>query len=412
MYNKKNINTTNKTNTKKEFPKKNVVSKKVPVAAKPFADDSLNKAQAFFEKKLKSNEKTEQQFFRKLDRQKGILPSDNPKKPFDKTVSDSTKEYSPVKKPYPKKTTEDTKYNKNNIISDEEKRPYNTKEKNTKNTYAPRNPKAKQQFKSNEIKPTPDGNIFKSLSKTAKTLPTSKREETKMPLNKYIAHAGICGRRDAAELIKKGDVKVNGVVLREPGYKVQANDVIIYQGKELKNIEKSVYYLLNKPKGFITTTEDERDRKTVLDLMHTVEERIFPVGRLDRATTGLILLTNDGDLSQKLAHPKNGVKKVYQVLLDKNLTPNHAQEILNGLLLEDGKAIVDELAFINQENKKEIGIEIHQGKNRIVRRIFEHLGYEVLGLDRVMYAGLTKKNLPRGKYRMLTPKEIIYLKHY
>jgi 23S rRNA pseudouridine2605 synthase len=374
-------------NNKKPYQKqdnKNASNKKSEPAPKHFKDDDLNKAQAFFERKLNKHNKGEQQFFDKLDRRKGIKPTGvtRPKLENDAEA----------------KTTSST---------------YNKKEVTSKNVYAPRNPKAKLALKTNEIKSTLDGNLFRPLSKTDKELPTTAREEKdKMPLNKFLAHAGVSARRDAAEIIKKGEVKVNGVVQKEPGYKVQQQDVVSYLDKVIKIEEKCVYYLLNKPKGFITTTEDDRDRKTVIDLMHTVEERIFPVGRLDRNTTGLLLLTNDGDLSQKLAHPKNGVKKVYQVLLDKPLTQKHSEEILAGLTLDDGVAKVDELAYVNQENKKEIGIEIHMGKNRIVRRIFEHLGYEIVTLDRVMYAGLTKKNLPRGKYRALTDKEIIYLKHY
>lgn len=236
--------------------------------------------------------------------------------------------------------------------------------------------------------------------------------EEKMPLNKYISRAGVCSRREAAELIKAGEVKVNGTINKEPGYKVVEGDVISYQGNDLEKQEKTVYLLLNKAKDYITTTDDPEGRKTVMDLFTDVEERIFPVGRLDRNTTGLLLLTNDGNLAQKLSHPKFNNKKVYQVKLDKELEEEHFEKIQKGLELEDGIADVDSLAYTNPETKAEIGIEIHIGKNRIVRRIFEHLGYEVKQLDRVMYAGLTKKNLPRGKWRSLTDKEIIFLKHF
>jgi len=234
----------------------------------------------------------------------------------------------------------------------------------------------------------------------------------KMPLNKYISRAGVCSRREAADLIKAGEVKVNGTVHKEPGYKVVEGDVISYQGNDLEKQEKMVYLLLNKSKDYITTTDDPEGRKTVMDLFTDVEERIFPVGRLDRNTTGLLLLTNDGNLAQKLSHPKFNNKKVYQVKLDKELEEEHFVEIQKGLELEDGIAQVDSLALTNPENRKEIGIEIHIGKNRIVRRIFEHLGYEVKHLDRVMYAGLTKKNLPRGKWRALSDKELVFLKHF
>lgn len=236
--------------------------------------------------------------------------------------------------------------------------------------------------------------------------------EEKMPLNKFISRAGICSRREAAELIKKGEVKVNGETVKEPGYKVEENDVVTYQDQDVTKQEKSVYFLLNKAKDFITTTDDPEGRKTVMDLFKDVKERIFPVGRLDRNTTGLLLLTNDGHLAQRLSHPKYMNKKVYQVKLDKGLTGEDFEKITQGLELEDGKAIVDSLAYTNPEDLKEIGIEIHIGKNRIVRRIFEHLGYEVKHLDRVMYAGLTKKNLPRGKWRALTDKELVFLKHF
>jgi 23S rRNA pseudouridine2605 synthase len=177
--------------------------------------------------------------------------------------------------------------------------------------------------------------------------------------------------------------------------------------------QKLVYILLNKPKDFITTTEDPQGRKTVLDLIENADEnRIYPVGRLDRNTTGLLLLTNDGDLAQKLSHPKNNIKKVYQVVLDKPLDNKDFDSIKKGVILEDGLAPIDDLAFINPKDKRELGIEIHIGRNRIVRRIFEHLGYEVKALDRVMYAGLTKKNIPRGKTRELLAKEVIFLKHF
>jgi 23S rRNA pseudouridine2605 synthase len=237
--------------------------------------------------------------------------------------------------------------------------------------------------------------------------------EEKMPLNKFVAHCGICSRRDAIELIKQGLVKVNDLIVKEPGYKVLESDKICFENKPIVPQQKLVYYLLNKPKDYITTTDDPEGRKTVMDLLQDVsDKRIFPVGRLDRNTTGLLLLTNDGLLTQKLSHPKHKIKKVYQVGLDKPLSKNDFETIAKGILLEDGLAEVDDIAYINPADKKEIGIEIHIGRNRIVRRIFEHLQYEVKTLDRVMYAGLTKKNIPRGKYRALTEKEIIFLKHF
>ncbi len=232
-----------------------------------------------------------------------------------------------------------------------------------------------------------------------------------MTLNKYLAHAGVSSRRDAAVLIKEGKVRVNGEVLNEPGYRVQPNDKVTMDGKVLKPQKHFVYVLLNKPKDFITTTEDDRGRHTVMDLVSgATEDRLYPVGRLDRNTTGVLLLTNDGDLAQKLAHPKYECKKIYQVTLNKDVTKHDFEKILEGVQLEDGIAMVDRLAYL--ETKSEIGLEIHSGRNRIVRRIFEHLGYEVMKLDRVMYAGLTKKNVSRGKWRFLTEKEVILLKHF
>lgn len=232
-----------------------------------------------------------------------------------------------------------------------------------------------------------------------------------MPLNKFVAHCGICSRRDAVALIKEEKVKVNGKVITEPGYKVQPEDKVEYNGKEITSQKNLVYVLLNKPKNYITTTDDPHERKTVMDLVKdATEERIYPVGRLDRNTTGLLLLTNDGQLAQKLSHPKYNIKKVYHVVLNKALAKPHFDKIVEGFDLEDGAVKVDALAYL--ETKREIGIEIHSGKNRIVRRIFEHFGYEVDKLDRVMYAGLTKKNIPRSKWRFLNDKEVINLKHF
>jgi 23S rRNA pseudouridine2605 synthase len=242
---------------------------------------------------------------------------------------------------------------------------------------------------------------------------SSKQDDGKIRLNKYLSNAGIASRRKADELIIAGEVSVNGQIITELGYKVNPTDEIRFSGTLLRK-EKPVYVLLNKPKDYITTTEDPLERKTVMHLVERLtRERVYPVGRLDRNTTGLILLTNDGELAQKLSHPKNGIKKLYSVSLDKNLKHEHFKEIAEqGVELEDGLQMVDEIAYIDGETKKDIGIEIHSGKNRVVRRIFEHYGYKVLKLDRVMYAGLTKKNLPRGESRFLTREEITILKSY
>jgi 23S rRNA pseudouridine2605 synthase len=212
-------------------------------------------------------------------------------------------------------------------------------------------------------------------------------------------------------MIEDGMIKVNGKVVTEMGYKVNKSDIIAY-GKRVLNKERPVYVLLNKPKDFITTTDDPNERKTVMDLVDSAcKERIYPVGRLDRNTTGLLLLTNDGELAEKLTHPSNEVKKVYQVDLDKPLTDEDLEKITSGLTLEDGPVRVDEIAIIDKDATS-LGIEIHEGRNRIVRRIFEHLGYQVVKLDRVMYAGLDKKDLPRGKWRFLSEKEVIRLKYF
>ena len=238
-------------------------------------------------------------------------------------------------------------------------------------------------------------------------------ETDQMPLNKYVAHCGVCSRREAVELIRKGKITVNGNVVLEPATKIGKNDKVEHDKKRIQPQVDFVYFLLNKPKDYITTTSDPEGRKTVLDLFQGLEDkRIYPVGRLDRNTTGLLLLTNDGELAQKLAHPKHKIRKIYQVKLDKPLHKKDFERIVEGVVLEDGKADIDELAYTNPDDKSEVGIELHIGRNRIVRRIFEHLGYQVKHLDRVVYAGLTKKNLPRGKWRPLLPKEIIFLKHF
>src|SRR5687768_9169875 len=234
-----------------------------------------------------------------------------------------------------------------------------------------------------------------------------------MPLNKFIAHCGISSRRDAAEMVKLGKVKVNGQPVTEPGFKVSIKDEVIVNGKKIHLEKNLVYILLNKPKDFITTTDDPQGRKTVLDLIRrATTERVYPVGRLDRNTSGVLLITNDGELAQKLSHPSNQVKKVYHVTLNKPLDKNDFDKILKGVMLEDGMASVDALAYADQKDKTQIGVEIHSGRNRIVRRIFESLGYDVKNLDRVIFAGLTKKNIERGKFRFLTEKEVRDLKHF
>lgn len=237
---------------------------------------------------------------------------------------------------------------------------------------------------------------------------SSKSGDGTTRLNKYLAHAGIASRREADTLIKSGVVKVNGVPITEMGFKVKAGDTVTYGDASVKS-ERKVYLLLNKPKDYITTVDDPQERKTVMNLIEgACKERVYPVGRLDRNTTGLLLFTNDGELTKKLTHPKHEIKKVYHVSLNKGLTTEDFQDILAGVELEDGPIKADDLAFVG-EGKKEVGIEIHSGRNRIVRRLFEHLGYEILKLDRITFAGLTKKDIPRGKYRFLTQKEVSFL---
>jgi len=230
-------------------------------------------------------------------------------------------------------------------------------------------------------------------------------------LNKFLSNSGICSRREADELILAGAVKVNGVVVTELGTKILPTDKVQY-GDEKVRREKLVYVLLNKPKGYITTTDDPYDRNTVMSLVADAgKERIYPVGRLDRNTSGLLLFTNDGELATKLMHPSHKVRKVYHVELDKALTKADMFKIAEGIELEDGLASVDEISYDQDgASKKEVGVELHSGRNRIVRRIFEALGYEVVKLDRMVFAGLTKKDLPRGRWRFLTEKEVNFLK--
>jgi 23S rRNA pseudouridine2605 synthase len=247
-------------------------------------------------------------------------------------------------------------------------------------------------------------------AKIQKKIAQTERRGDEVRLNRFIANAGICSRRDADKLIEAGEIKVNNKVITEMGYQVGPTDVVKYGNRRL-NREKPAYVLLNKPKDFLTTTEDPNDRKTVMELVKNAgDARIYPVGRLDRNTTGLLLLTNDGELADKLTHPSNEVEKIYQAELDKPLTDEDFEKIKAGLQLEDGEIKVDDLAKVTPDGYV-IGVKIHSGKNRIVRRIFEHLGYEVTKLDRTTFAGLTKKDLPRGSWRYLTERELVKLKY-
>ncbi len=242
--------------------------------------------------------------------------------------------------------------------------------------------------------------------------PKKNTDASTMPLNKYLAHCGVTSRRDAVSLIIDGKVSVNKNIVTQPAFKVNEKDDVFFNGKKLYVTKNLVYILLNKPKDYITTTDDPQNRKTVLQLTkNATDQRIYPVGRLDRNTSGVLLLTNDGNLTQELTHPSFNIKKVYEVKLDKPLTKTDFDKILKGLKLIDGEIFADALAYADSKDKSVIGIELHSGRNRIVRRIFEHLGYDVKGLDRVMYANLTKKNVERGKWRYLSEKEIRLLKY-
>ena len=245
------------------------------------------------------------------------------------------------------------------------------------------------------IKPTPDNQSTQSEG---------------IRLNKYIANSGICSRREADVFIKAGSATVNGKLVTEMGYKVAATDEVRFDGT-LINPEQKRYILLNKPKNFITTMEDDRGRRTVMDLVaNASKERIYPVGRLDRNTTGLLLFTNDGELAKKLTHPKHNIQKIYHAHLDKKLAIDDLHKIAAGFILDERRVVVDEISYIQDQPKSEVGVKIHSGRNRIVRRIFEHFNYKVLKLDRVIFAGLTKKNLSRGHWRVLTEMEVNALK--
>ncbi len=276
-----------------------------------------------------------------------------------------------------------------------------------------------------EVKPIPEKKIDKRQkypqgkpaiisTATSATSPVEKKKVVpgEMPLNKFIAHCGVTSRRDAVALIIQGKVTVNKNVITQPAFKVNEKDDVYYNGKKLHISKNLVYILLNKPKDYITTTDDPQNRKTVLQLTQkATDQRIYPVGRLDRNTSGVLLLTNDGELTQELTHPSFNVKKVYEAKLDKPLTKPDFEKILKGLQLEDGEIFADALGYVDAKDKSIIGIELHSGRNRIVRRIFEHLGYDVKALDRVMYANLTKKNVERGHWRYLNDKEVRQLKY-
>ena len=242
--------------------------------------------------------------------------------------------------------------------------------------------------------------------------PSSTQKQTNISgirLNKFISNSGVCSRREADTYIEHGSVTVNGKLVTEMGYKVQPNDEVRFDGTSISP-EKKKYVLLNKPKNYITTMDDDRGRKTVMELVsNAASERIYPVGRLDRMTTGLLLFTNDGELAKKLTHPKHNVKKLYHASLDRKLDLKDLQKLRGEVIIEGKKVFIDAISYVEGRTKNEVGIEIHSGRNRIVRKIFEHVGYKVVKLDRVLFAGLTKKNLPRGRWRELTKQELTNL---
>lgn len=254
------------------------------------------------------------------------------------------------------------------------------------------------------------GKDFKKPYKKSSKKVEEKVDDGTIRLNKYLSNAGICSRREADTYIQSGVVSVNGQIVTELGYKVQPGDKVSFGGKTIK-AEKFYYVLLNKPKDYLTTASDPKNRKTVMELVSgAAPVKLFPVGRLDRNTTGVLLLTNDGDMANRLMHPRKGVQKLYKVELNKSFSVGHLEKLAAGMELEDGFFQPDEVAFVAGESKKIVGIRIHSGRNRIVRRLFEHLGYEVIKLDRVIYAGLDKKGLTRGKWRHLTQEELNILK--
>ncbi len=316
----------------------------------------------------------------------------------------------PERKPYARKSFGDDKpferkpYGKKSFGEDKpyERKPY------AKKTYGEEtSADAKRPRRSFEDKPRKDIRVLEPKARKAAQV---KDPDAPVRLNKFIANSGVCSRREADEYIQNGEITVNGAVVTELGTKVLPSDEIRWNGDKLSG-EKKVYILLNKPKGYVTTVEDPHADKTVMDLIAgACPERVYPVGRLDKNTTGVLLFTNDGELTKVLTHPSYNKRKVYQVNLDKTLKKPDMDKLVAGVELEDGLAIADEVGYTNLEDKTEVGIEIHSGRNRVVRRMFEALGYEVKKLDRVYFAGLTKKSLERGKWRILTPKEVNMLK--
>lgn len=273
-----------------------------------------------------------------------------------------------------------------------------------------KNPYERKRFMADNLFDNEQEDIEMLQPAAAPATPAATPDTSKMRLNRYIANSGVCSRRNADTLIKEGKIMLNGVVVTEMGIIVQPGDEVRYEGRVL-TAEKKIYVLLNKPKDTVTTTDDPEARRTVMDLVkNACAERIYPVGRLDRNTTGVLLLTNDGELASKLTHPKFECRKIYHVFADKPIASHDIAQMYEGLTLDDGPIAVDDVRYVDPNDKKQVGVEIHSGRNRIVRRIFESLGYEVERLDRVYFAGLTKLNLPRGHWRFLTQSEVNKLK--
>jgi len=281
---------------------------------------------------------------------------------------------------------------------------------NTNNRKVKSVPSKSSENKPKEVKPRDKRKYIDFKIKVKKGGPLPSFNDEAIRLNKYLSNAGVCSRREADVLIQTGVITVNGKIVTELGYKIAPTDVIQCNGETI-NAEKKRYVLLNKPKGFITTMDDPQGRKTVMTLVRNAcRERIYPVGRLDRETTGLLLFTNDGDLAKKLTHPRYQARKIYHVELNKPVKAEDIDKLLRGVDLEDGKSKADKASYVEGGNSREVGIEIHSGKNRIVRRMFESLGYTVVKLDRVVFAGLTKKDLPRGMFRHLSEDEVSFLR--
>lgn len=329
------------------------------------------------------------------------------KSPSKKSYSDRGKDNSDKEKPFGKKVDKASKYyDAPDYIKRKKSEP-----KFEKPIRKSKSIGGKADFNPDDIRGIETKSLkFKKLSKTVKTSSKSSgKQQEGTRLNKYISNAGVCSRREADTFITTGLVTINGKIVTELGTRVMPGDEVKFNNEKI-NPEKKVYILLNKPKDYVTTLDDPEGRRTVMELIkNACEERVYPVGRLDRNTTGLLLLTNDGDLTKKLTHPSDNKKKIYHVEVDKPIAREHLEQIAEGVELEDGAIIVDAISYVDNL-KTEVGIELHSGRNRIVRRIMEHFGYNVKRLDRVYFGGLTKLNLPRGRWRFLTDQEIIRLK--